>query len=245
MILDLWKSLRQIFWPRDVVEMDKPWQVVFDNFRLSSQEFYAKLEQEVRRREMPGVLIERMELQEAGIFSDQREYLCVRRERFRFELCAAPFGTTFFFCLRKQYVPPKINRTVLVLLLWSVIGPLVWAVDFYGWWLALLVIGGGLLALVKTLRNVGLLGWDSVDAWLLNSWFVGGLYEMYLRPDTYYRQDVRSLFFSLVEAIIKDSVDAASLSKGIRIPLNVLKPPHHVLLSGGARDREADAPPSA
>ena len=243
MILDLWNSIRQLVWPRDVLEMDKPWMLIVDDFRTSSKEFYDRLEGEVRRREMPGVLVERLELAEAGLFSDQREFLCVLRERFRFELCAASFGTTFFFTLRTLFKPPKINRTVLLFLLAVFAWVLLVAARFYGWPLGLLVVFSGMFALIKTLRNVGRLGWDSVDHWLLNSWFVGGLYEAYFRPDTYYRKDVRGIFLSLTESIIKDNVQTATLSKGIRIPLSVLQPPRNVLLGGEGRDREEDGPP--
>lgn len=243
MILDLWKSIRQLVWPRDLEELGQPWLVVLDGFRGSPKEIYDRLELEVKLREMPGVFIERVELHEAGLFSDQREYLCVRRERFRFEFCAAPFGTIFFFSLRTLFVPPKINRLVLVLFLSALVWGWLQAAEFYGWPLALLVIGSGLLALVKTLRNVGLLGWESVDAWLLNSWFVGGLYETFFRPETRFRQDVRSVFFSMADSLVKHTVDSVSLSKGVRIPLSVLEPPRHVLLSGSERSEGVEPPP--
>jgi len=141
--------------------------------------------------------------------------------------------------------PPKINRPVLLLLGVAFVWELLVAADFYGWRLGLVVVLSGLFALVKTLRNVGLLGWDSVDHWLLNSWFVGGLYETYLRPDTYYRKDARNVFASLAESIIKDNINTSSLSKGIRIPLSVLQPPRHVLLGGRNRETDEDSPLSA
>jgi len=68
---------------------------------FSAQDFYAKVENEVRARQWPGVEFVRVLHTEAGVFSYKREYLRVLRQRQVFDLCAASFGKDYFFTLRE------------------------------------------------------------------------------------------------------------------------------------------------
>lgn len=75
------------------------WSHGFDKVQFSSQEFYEAVEQALKERKVPGISFSRVSpvtKLRTVVFDDRREYLCVTREEYRFQICAAPFGTGFF-----------------------------------------------------------------------------------------------------------------------------------------------------
>src|SRR5213593_4636311 len=73
------------------------WHKPFEDFGTSSLEFYTAVEAAIRRREIPDTSTSRVDWREGGLASARREYLRVSRGRLSFDICAAPFGTGFFF----------------------------------------------------------------------------------------------------------------------------------------------------
>jgi hypothetical protein len=72
---------------------------------LSSQEFYKNLEIAIQRLQLPHVKTSRSMYPEGGILSDYREYLSVTYHKDVFEICAAPFGHSFFIsCWQRRKV---------------------------------------------------------------------------------------------------------------------------------------------
>jgi len=67
------------------------------NLKLSSQEFYKAVELEIIERQIPNVSLSRVTHSQSSIFAAKREYLRVTRYEYIFDICAAPFGTGFFF----------------------------------------------------------------------------------------------------------------------------------------------------
>src|SRR5580700_2868521 len=63
-----------------------------DGINFSPEEFYARVEQALAARELPGMEIRREPFAEGGLLSDQRVYLRLMRERLCIDTCAAPFG---------------------------------------------------------------------------------------------------------------------------------------------------------
>ncbi|MEN9582475.1 MAG: hypothetical protein RL641_429 [Candidatus Parcubacteria bacterium] len=78
------------------IEIRSNWHHSFGNFQFSSQEFYQKVEESVRKHEIPNVSFTRVTHSQGGIFSSKREYLRINRGEYVFDICAAPFGTDFF-----------------------------------------------------------------------------------------------------------------------------------------------------
>jgi hypothetical protein len=78
------------------IETKSNWHHSFSNFQFSSQEFYQRVEESVKKHEIPNVSFSRVTHSQAGIFSSRREYLRISREEYIFDVCAAPFGTDFF-----------------------------------------------------------------------------------------------------------------------------------------------------
>src|SRR5262245_54135477 len=73
------------------------WSTLIENFNVLSREFYAGVEKAIRERKVPDAEISRVDFSEGGVFTAKREYLRVTRGKHVFDICAAPFGTGYFF----------------------------------------------------------------------------------------------------------------------------------------------------
>lgn len=82
---------------RQACDVISRWHHLFENCNLSAQEFYVRVEQALKSREVPGVAFSRVEHSEGGVLSAKREYLRVSREKLTFDICAAPYSKGFFF----------------------------------------------------------------------------------------------------------------------------------------------------
>ena len=78
----------------------------------SSDAFYSEVERAVNEHNVDHVKIERVLLQQGGMFSAKREYLQVRRKDNVFLICAAPFGNVFFVSWWLGYVESSIWATL-------------------------------------------------------------------------------------------------------------------------------------
>ena len=72
------------------------WHILFEDWNMSSQEFFGAVEAAVEKRNLPNVKMSRLDFNEGGIFSARREYLRIQRKDFAFDIGAAPFGNAFF-----------------------------------------------------------------------------------------------------------------------------------------------------
>lgn len=72
------------------------WATALPFFTMSSNDFYAEMEQSLKDHDMPKVEIARANNKEGGIFSSSREYLRIKYRDLVFDVCAAPFGKDFF-----------------------------------------------------------------------------------------------------------------------------------------------------
>jgi hypothetical protein len=73
------------------------WHLLLDDFATSPKEFYAAVEQALSDRQVPSIKTVRIDTSEGGLFSAKREYLRVIKDDLTFDICAAPYGTSFFF----------------------------------------------------------------------------------------------------------------------------------------------------
>src|SRR5207237_5463929 len=79
----------------------------------SPGEFYVLIEQQLVRLKIPGTKINRIYFRERGVSSARRLYLRVNRGKLTFDLCAAPFGSSFFFSSWLNIKKPWLLRTLL------------------------------------------------------------------------------------------------------------------------------------
>ncbi len=73
------------------------WHQSIPNLQESPQKFYNSLVEAISQRNIPSIDISRIDYREGGVFSAKRTYLRVRRKEHIFDICAAPFGSGFFF----------------------------------------------------------------------------------------------------------------------------------------------------
>ena len=99
------------------------WIAFVEGFQLPPSEFYESVERELKNRQIPGMEMSRVEFAEGGILSDKRVYLRMVRERLVFDVCAAPFGTSFFFSCRFAEIPAVVQLWQLLALIFTVQHP--------------------------------------------------------------------------------------------------------------------------
>jgi hypothetical protein len=219
-----------------LADMFSHWHKSYDNFRTSSLDFYTSLDAEVRRRQIPGMAISQIDRKEAGIFSAKRTYLRVTRQELIFDVCAAPFGTGFFFSwwltVRRGY-PILYALTILLLLLGILKTPL------YG--SAFSTIGAALMGAYGVLRQhatgftivldlvlrlvyylvllllVPRTGIRYAEESVLAIPVLGRLYEWLFRPSTYYRIDTTLMFQAQVKKAVEMTIDGLMTSNGLRV----------------------------
>jgi hypothetical protein len=208
------------------------WHELVENFNTSPRDFYAAVERSLQERKVPGLDVSRVEFAEGGLLSAKREYLRLTRERLVFDICAAPFGTSFFFSCRFAELPLVItpDAVVAILAIFALIG---WAFThilglFFGI-IALLIL---LMAAMSILRNAVSIGLADLDDWLVKQPGIGAIYEILFRKDTYYRQDTRVMYLDTVPVVVKRIYEELTAAQGVKLKPDQDQAPVHGGLSG-------------
>lgn len=165
------------------------WSTLIQDFHTSSQDFYESVKQAVERRKVPGVDFSSVQHHEGAGASAKREYLRVERKGSVFDICAAPFGTGFFFSS------------------WLVRGRNLWLV-----WLAIVFAVGTFMAWtaedLETEQRMG------ANAGLL---VLLVLVHLLFRPRlTYYRIDTMLMFQKTVHGAVLEVIDSLTSTQGLR-----------------------------
>jgi hypothetical protein len=198
-------------------------------FSYSPQEFYQAIERELDARKVPGLKRSRVNFHEGGMLSDKRVYLRLARERYAFDVCAAPFGVGYFFSVRLVEVPRPMLGPILVLL--GVCG-----LGFYFlltnptlllWLLLIAAFSPIWFPIVKSLADKPKAAGDGstapaesgmpdFDGFFLGLPVIGPWYEK-RRKDTYYREDTRQIYQSIISEVVKAEVENVTATKGIKL----------------------------
>ena len=190
------------------------WHKLFGEFETSPTEFYASVEQGIRRRKIPDVLVSRVDWRESGLTSAKRQYLRVTRGQYVFDICAAPFGTGFFFSWWfAQGRPGALGSTLLVLLvsIVTMIGSVTLAGE--------IGVAFGLIALIVLFVLTGMYlaqGESELAGQLLGVPLLGKLWEAIFLPATYFRIDSQTMFRSAVHASVMEAIDGLTEAKGLK-----------------------------
>lgn len=193
------------------------WFASAENFNFAPKTFYEQLQEQLAERKVPDLTMEQIEFAEGGLLSDQRTYLRIQRERTVFDICAAPFGTGYFFSCRTVQLPIIVRGWhILVLLLvlgicWIGLVNLLGLIPGTAMWLTFL------LASVLTLRNAATYNALSVDAVLTRTPALGTIYEAWFKRDTYFRHDSRLMYLEMIPNLVRDLCESVTSAKGIRL----------------------------
>lgn len=192
------------------------WYALVPNFSASTQEFYQTVEEELKTRQVPDLEMSRVDFAEGGMLSANRQYLRMTREFLVFDICAAPFGSGYFYSCRFADLTPRIS-------LWDFIFAGVGCAFLLG--LSLMIFKG--LGVFVFLGLIGILIYSaytakglrdkSLDAFLLKLPVIGGLYFRFVRKETYYRHDTRLMYRDVVNELVKNKVLEVTGAKGIKL----------------------------
>jgi hypothetical protein len=193
------------------------WHRLVPDFNTSVREFYDAIEKELKERRVPDLALHRIDWNEGGLLSAKREYLRLTRERLVFDICAAPFGSSFFFSCRFAEIPAVINPIAILILLFMILVAvgLFWQIFGFVWGSLLLVVA--LVIGIYMLRNAVAIGLADLDATLIKTPLFGPVYERFFRKDTYYRQDTRIMYLDTIPAIVKTLVDDVTTANGVKL----------------------------
>lgn len=220
-------------WKRKKPEVLEHKYHVVDNFESSTADFYEAIEKELAARRLEGLEISRIEYAEGGVLSAKREYLRLRRERLVFDVCSAPFGTTWLFSWRFSFIPVQLMGWEILVVLLVLAGAILFYQMLFGLVLGSILFGASVLSLLLFMRNTVSLGLQDIDAALLQIPIVGAFYEEFLRKDSYFREDTRFAYIEIVRSVIIANVATATGADGIRLEdfLDAKPPSHPALLS--------------
>lgn len=193
------------------------WISFADGLALPPQEFYEAVAKELAARKIPTMEISRVEYAEGGLLSEKRVYLRMIRERLAFDMCASPFGNSYFFSCRTVHSPTMLRlwHIAIAFVFFEVVYSLL--VRGLGMMFANIAMVALLIAIVEMFRNVIALGLADLDNAIMKIPVVGPIYENWFRKETYYRYDTRMAYLNIVPGIIKDVADEMSGAKGIKL----------------------------
>lgn len=193
------------------------WISFADGLTLSPQDFYAAVEKELDTRKIPTMEVSRVDYAEGGLLSEKRVYMRLLRERLAFDMCAAPFGNSYFFSCRTVHSPPMLHlwHLAIAFVFFCVVFSLL--VSELGMMLAVIAMVGLLIAIAEVFRNAIGMGLADLDNALMKIPVVGPIYENWFREETYYRQDTRLVYLKLVPELIKQIADEMSGAKGVKL----------------------------
>jgi hypothetical protein len=198
-------------------EVIEHWYSLVPSQHFSTQEFYGHIQGLLEDQKVPALAASRVDLAEGGALSDKREYLRLKRERLTFDVCGAPVGVNYFFSYR-FYVEPAVVRVWQILALLFALGFLAYAaMRFIGPFAGPFLLLVACIVLAWLMRNAIGMGLRDLDTTLLNLPALGPVYERWFRKDSYYRQDMRIAYCSIVSAVVKQEVARITGEKGVKL----------------------------
>jgi hypothetical protein len=204
----------RFFRPKRVV-VQEHWYVPLLDFHISTQDFYRAVEQELAERKVPDLEISRVEFAEGGVLSAKREYLRLRRERLVFDICSAPFGTSWFFSCRGSFIPRNLTIWHIGIVLIGMISLFLLYWTTFGLIIGTAAIIASVLAVAVFLHFAS--RWQGLDDALMQLPIVGVIYEAFFRPETYYREDTRLMYLDTVPRIVKHQMELFTGGAGVKL----------------------------
>jgi hypothetical protein len=199
-------------------EVFSHWGVALPDVGFSAQEFYGRIETDIRSRNWPGVEFLRLGYSEAGLLSHTREYLRVVRHRQVVDICSSTFGRDYFFTMREGEIQSQISPATLLAFVLITFSVFAWFISVLGSlsgviWFAFIAFLTSIIII-----NVGRLGLTRLDSLLLRTPVIGPIYEtLFRRSHTYFQHDSRVVFLKLMDEIVKVHVDQETATKGIQL----------------------------
>lgn len=143
------------------------------------------------------------------------------RERIAFDICAAPFGSGFFFTCRTAEIPLAFKLWELLALLLLLPVALSFCIQMYvrlfGFVNGAFFLVITAIALIYFLRNMVALGLSDLDRVLMRLPVIGTAYMLFLRKESYYRVDASLCYLHLVPTLVKRLAEEVTAANGIKL----------------------------
>jgi hypothetical protein len=204
-------------------QVEGHWHTLIEDFSTSSLDFYELVKAGIARRQIPDLGISQVTWKQSGLGSGKRVYLRVSREGLNFDICAAPFGTGYFF----SWWLARISRVLLDLLfifLNLVVVFLLYrgmsgsseggeaSLGCAGLLLRPILFLGLLLALGFFVRY----GDRGLEPLVLSMPITGFVYGFIFRPVTYFNEDTAIMFKESVHHVVLEAIDQVTTAQGVR-----------------------------
>lgn len=181
----------------------------FDDLAL-----YEVIAAEIDRQQVPSLKMKRVDLNEGGGLSDQREYLRIKRENIVFDFCAAPIGVHHFFSYRAYCLPVEVKWYHILGVL-TFFGGVFWLFEhFVGMLAAYIAVSGTAAISFAAMKSAVGTGIRDLDQTLIDTPCLGRIYQRWFRSQTFFRDDTRSVYTTLVSGIVKAKVEEVIAAKG-------------------------------
>lgn len=189
------------------------WLTPLLEFRSDTAGFYKAVEEGLDHLEVPELVTERLVFRDGGFLSAGREYLRVRRELLVFDILSAPFGKCWWFSCRSAFLPRTLRW-------WEVFVFLLFLASFVGayWYSFGMMLGGIALSVTLIMLLVMMVAartWNGLDDLLLKLPVLGAFYEAIFRAESYYRDDARRMYVSIVDHLVREKVKEFALAGGV------------------------------
>jgi len=207
-------------------QVEGHWHSLIEDFATSSEDFYKLVREGIDRRKIPNLKIKPVTWKQGGPGSGKRVYLRVSREGLNFDICAAPFGTGYFFSWWLARIP-RILLDILFIIFVLFVGNL-----FFNWaitrgegheglnflqlvWAgcSTLIIGPLVLFLLGLLVRHGETG---LEPTVLSMPITGFFYGLVFRPNTYFNEDTAIMFRESVHHAVTEAIDQVTTAQGVR-----------------------------
>ncbi len=200
-------------------EVEGHWHSLIEGFATSSLDFYTLVQANLARREIPDLLIYSVKWKESGVASGKRIYLRISREHLNFDICAAPFGTGFFFSWWLARIR-RIFLDFLCLLLGLLCGGFIGYVIVnespnstgHGAAFGSLIFFGTLFGIGLIVRHANL----GLEPTVISMPVTGFLYRFVFRPTTYFNEDTALMFREAVHKAVVEAIDTVTSAQGVR-----------------------------
>lgn len=193
------------------------WHTLIDGLNTSGLVFYEAVEEAVKAREVPDVGFSRVDFKEGGLASAKREYLRIERRNVAFDICAAPFGNSFFFSWWLVRLGPKHPFLYLLgFVLACFFGPLILSLPFRNSCGYFFVLPLMLIAVVAGLAFLARQEVFGPEEHILAIPILGWIYDKIFSPITYYSLDTALMFQESIRRAVNDVIDGLLSEQGLR-----------------------------
>jgi len=202
-------------------QVEGHWHTLFEGFSTSTLDFYDLVKAGITKRQIPDLKISQITWKESGLGSGKRIYLRVSREGLNFDICAAPFGTGYFFSWWLARISRLLLDAIFILLALVMGGALIRifgspengdSSGTFSGFSGFTVFLGLLFALGALVRygDVGL------EPTVLSMPVTGFFYGLIFRPVTYFNEDTALMFRESVHHAVLEAIDQVTTAQGVR-----------------------------